>query len=121
LFGAPEGFDAALIGELVDGTLTVAGKFIGNLMPEIGGGFLPAGDNRITAAFTLRTLSCGPESRVHRYHPRISGRQAYTGNWNGNFKYLWLDFGERNVSVAPPRCWHDRRPLLCASHSRSTE
>jgi Rieske Fe-S protein len=32
---------AALPVEIVDGTLVVAGKFIGNLMPEIGGGFLP--------------------------------------------------------------------------------
>jgi rieske iron-sulfur protein len=32
---------AALPVEVVDGTLTVAGKFVGNLMPQIGGGFLP--------------------------------------------------------------------------------
>jgi Rieske Fe-S protein len=35
---------AALPVAIVDGTLTVTGKFIGNLMPEIGAGFLPAGE-----------------------------------------------------------------------------
>jgi Rieske Fe-S protein len=32
---------AALPVAIVDGRLTVAGRFIGNLMPQIGGGFLP--------------------------------------------------------------------------------
>jgi Rieske Fe-S protein len=32
---------AALPVAIVDGTLTVAGKFIGTLMPQIGGGYLP--------------------------------------------------------------------------------
>jgi Rieske Fe-S protein len=35
---------AALPVAMVDGTLTVVGTFVGNLMPEIGGGFLPAGE-----------------------------------------------------------------------------
>jgi Rieske Fe-S protein len=32
---------AALPVAIVEGTLTVAGKFIGNVMPQMGGGFLP--------------------------------------------------------------------------------
>jgi Rieske Fe-S protein len=32
---------AALPVAIVGGTLTVAGKFVGNLMPQIGGGYLP--------------------------------------------------------------------------------
>jgi len=35
---------AAMPVEIAGGTLVVAGKFIGNLMPELGRGFLPAGE-----------------------------------------------------------------------------
>jgi rieske iron-sulfur protein len=41
VFGPAPRHLAALPVEIVSGTLTVAGKFIGSTMPEIGGGYLP--------------------------------------------------------------------------------